>query len=722
MLSNRDLTPTPTAVSTALDSLRDKIRGFVDIASEEQLREVAQLIDRLSISNKAPFRLGDLPFDLLEYTAQTFFTREEAAPLMRINSTLGEFFANVVWKYIDMAGGKISGKDVSPHALIRNARRIRHVDLTDTHPGFIVSLYFPNATSIAFDLDKSFENMFTLHLSQLLNLRHVSITVLDSSDDSIRATAVKWINSARNSEHVKTISFEIDDASDNQQVLSRNLAALLDQISNKSRIRIPWISLESLSDEIVPFLPSMLTELNLIQSVPEQCMGEVNRQVFGSNTTSIFIHLKILCVQACCNNPELYDFNTFTPDRFKMLNHLSVAVPKTACDGHEKSPLPTIFSKKWVNVTDFELRGNETVMPWGSQIFAALPHLRKCDIVGVRDLAMDFTAQSRYHLRSLALHYSSIISLSTLYGQLPHLSSIELSCMSILIVTLRLMSSCPRLVEVKLNSCSISDEAIAAIHSHPCHSVRRLVISSVAPSHCLHNIMPAFPGLRVLDVSENIQYKYAMKESFKMHRRVEGDNISYVKCSTEDQHQAAERGKKREEWLRELQQMGAKLVQYDATKPDQSTSLRNELKNIDVAMGAKLVQYDATKPDQSTSLRNELKNIDVAVLIPPCEHSTQRNVKDEAQRMVHETKAMLHMLEQVKIHFKDVSEEDADRVLRQCPEVTPFVRHLILEKMELIKKNEYNISKNDLEKYLHSKPESISSFFSHHKDEFKPRQ
>ncbi|KAI8871407.1 hypothetical protein GQ42DRAFT_154491 [Ramicandelaber brevisporus] len=200
--------------------------------------------------------------------------------------------------------------------------------------------------------------------------------------------------------------------------------------------------------------------------------------------------------------------------------------------------------------------------------------------------------------------------------------------------------------------------------------------------------MPAFPGLRVLDVSE-----YAMKESFKMHRRVEGDNISYVKCSTEDQHQAAERGKKREEWIRELQQMGAKLV-----------------------------QYDATKPDQSTSLRNELKNIDVAVLIPPCEHSTQRNVKDEAQRLVHETKAMLHMPEQVKIHFKDVSEEDADRVLKQCPEVTPFVRHLILEKMKLVKKNEYNVSKNDLEKYLHGKPESISSFFSHHKDDFKPRQ
>ncbi|KAI8873804.1 hypothetical protein GQ42DRAFT_152425 [Ramicandelaber brevisporus] len=298
MLSERDLTPTPAAITTTLDSLRDKIRGFVDIASEDQLREVSRLIDRLSISNKAPFRLGDLPFDLLEYTAQNFFTPKEAAPLMRTSSALGEFFANVVWKYIYMNGTKISGKDVSSHALIRNARRIRHVDLTDTPPDLFVSLHFPNATWIAFDLDKSFENMFTLHLSQLLNLRHVMITVLEKSDDSIIAIAVKWINHIRNSRHVKTISFEIDDASDNQQLASRNLVTLLGQISNKSRIRVQWISLNKLSDVIIPFMPSMLTFLDMSQSVPDRC----------------------------------------------------IAVPKTACGGHEKSPLPTIFSKKWSNL------------------------------------------------------------------------------------------------------------------------------------------------------------------------------------------------------------------------------------------------------------------------------------------------------------------------------------------------------------------------------------
>ncbi|KAI8867650.1 hypothetical protein GQ42DRAFT_53107 [Ramicandelaber brevisporus] len=502
MLSDRDLTPTPTIVSTALDSLRDKIRSFADTADEEQLREVARLIDRLSISNSGPFRLLDLPFDLLEYTVQNFFTRKEAAPLMRINSTLGEFFANVVWKHIDMNGAKVCDKDVSSHALIRNARRIRHVWLTNTPPDLFVSLHFPSATWIVFDLDKSFENMFTLHLSQLSSLRRVGITIKEDSDDSIIATAAKWINSNRSSGHVKTISFEIDDASDNQQVLSRNLAALLNHISNKSRIRIQWISLNKLSDEIIPFLSSILTILDISQSLPDRCMGMVNKQIFGSDSTSVFAHLKILSVQACCNNPELYDFKTFTPDRFKKVYRLSVAAPQNACDGHEKSPLPTIFSKQWVNVTDFELRGNETVIPWGSQIFKVLPHLRKCAIMGLRELAMDFAAQTRHLLHSLVLHYSSIISLNTLYGQLPHLNNIELSCMNILPVTLRLMASCPRLVEVKLTACSITDEAVAIIHKHLCHSVRRLIISNVTETQRLHHIMPAFPGLRVLNVSE----------------------------------------------------------------------------------------------------------------------------------------------------------------------------------------------------------------------------
>ncbi|KAI8872037.1 hypothetical protein GQ42DRAFT_153945 [Ramicandelaber brevisporus] len=235
---------TTATVSTTLDSLRDKIRGFVDTANEEQLREVSRLIDRLSISNSGPFRLGDLPFDLLEYTAQNFFTPKEAAPLTRINSTLGEFFANVVWKRIVMTGGKISGKDVSSHALIRNARRIRHVNLSNIPQDFLVSLHFPNVTSITFDLDKS-------------------------------------------SGHVKTIMLEVGSSSSNMQLASRNLAALLDQISNKSRIRVKCSTFSKLSDEVVPFLPSLITKLNLIQNVPDQCMGMINRQYFYSSEDTL---------------------------------------------------------------------------------------------------------------------------------------------------------------------------------------------------------------------------------------------------------------------------------------------------------------------------------------------------------------------------------------------------------------------------------------------------
>ncbi|KAI8872036.1 hypothetical protein GQ42DRAFT_153944 [Ramicandelaber brevisporus] len=280
------------------------------------------------------------------------------------------------------------------------------------------------------------------------------------------------------------------------------MAALLDQISNKSRIRAHCNSLVTLFDEVIPFLPSLITKLNLIQNVPDQCMGMINRQVFGLNPTSIFVHLKILSIQACCNNPELYDFKTFTPDRFKVLDHLSVAVPNCVCEGHTKSPLSMIFSKQWVNVIDFELRGNETVMPWGSQLFKALPHLRNCAIVGVSGLIMDLTPRPQFHLRALALHCSSTLNLSALCDQLPHLNNFEINRQGIGHAILRLMSSCPRLVEVQLTACSITDDAITTIHNYPCHSVRRVVISDVLKSDCLHHIMPAFPGLRVLDVSK----------------------------------------------------------------------------------------------------------------------------------------------------------------------------------------------------------------------------
>ncbi|KAI8870812.1 hypothetical protein GQ42DRAFT_168802 [Ramicandelaber brevisporus] len=162
---------TTTALSTALDSLRDKIHSFADTADEEQLREVAQLIDRLSISNSGPFRLFDLPYELLEYTAESYFTREEAAPILPVNKVFNELFANRVWKSIEFNNMMIHGRNVPQDVLVKNARRIRTVDLKYIKPDFSVSGYFPFATSITFQVKKDMEMMFTLHLEQMKYLR-----------------------------------------------------------------------------------------------------------------------------------------------------------------------------------------------------------------------------------------------------------------------------------------------------------------------------------------------------------------------------------------------------------------------------------------------------------------------------------------------------------------------------------------------------------------------
>ncbi|KAI8866597.1 hypothetical protein GQ42DRAFT_165398 [Ramicandelaber brevisporus] len=120
---------TLSTLSTVLDSLRTKIRSFVDTADDEQLREVAQLIDRLSISNSGPFRLLDLPYELLEYTAERYFTRKEATPILPVNRVFNELFVNRVWKSIEFENMMADGSKVPKKALIKNIQRIRVVDL-----------------------------------------------------------------------------------------------------------------------------------------------------------------------------------------------------------------------------------------------------------------------------------------------------------------------------------------------------------------------------------------------------------------------------------------------------------------------------------------------------------------------------------------------------------------------------------------------------------------
>ncbi|KAI8873801.1 hypothetical protein GQ42DRAFT_160270 [Ramicandelaber brevisporus] len=495
---------TITAISTALDSLRDKIRSFADTADEEQLRGVAQLIDRLSISNNGPFRLLDLPYELLEYTAVRYFTREEAVPILPVNQVFNELFANRVWKSIEFNNMKVDDCEVSPVILMKNFRRIRAVELESIKADFFVSGYFQYATSIVFDLKDEMEMMFMLHLEQMKCLRRVTLTVNDKSDSVIDAAA-KWIDNNHRSGHVQQIVIKVAYSQDNRKAVHL-MASLMDKIKFKKRIRLDCGSLQIFPASVIPWMPTTLTSLSVARSTPTNCHGEINKQVFGTVPESIFVHLRTLSVRVCCSNSSLYDFQSFVPERFPVLRFLIMSMSKPRCTEDADIPLTTMFSnKQWPSITYLGFVGNGTKVPEvGRLLFKAMPVLQSYLISNIEEFDISPAPDTCLTISNLCLA-NTTLEMSNLRGKFACLVRLELDQVIIDSNYLQLMASCTRLVEIKLKDCYVTDDAMAAVYSYPCNSVRKVVISKDSIdifADSIARLLPAFPNIRVLDLTD----------------------------------------------------------------------------------------------------------------------------------------------------------------------------------------------------------------------------
>ncbi|KAI8868750.1 hypothetical protein GQ42DRAFT_179755 [Ramicandelaber brevisporus] len=467
---------TITKPSTSLDSLRDKIRRFADTADEEHLREVAQLIDRLTISNNEPFRLLDLPYELLEYTAQRYFTRKEAVPILPVNRVFNELFANSIWNSVEFDDMMVNGCIVSPVVLMKNARRIRSVKLWSIWPNSFVSTYFPFTTAITFELKDSMETMFTLHLEQMKFLRRVILTINMLTD--VINSAAEWIDDSSRSGHVQQI---VISAMNHLYFWHSDhvLASLMDKIKFKKRIR-----LES-------------------EEMPRSCHGEINKLVFGTDPESVFVHLHTLSVQVCCNKSGLYDFQSFVPERFPVLSCLTMSIPWQSCNGDVDTPLMTIFSnKQWPSVTELELVGEYTMIPEaGRLLFKAMRALQSCAFQYMADIDISSGIETSLSISRLSLAYTDL-KMSHIRGKLACLVYLELNDIEIDSNHLQFIASCMRLVEIKLADCKITDDAITTVYKYPCNSVRKAIFSEYESRMLMDRIahlLPAFPNLRILD-------------------------------------------------------------------------------------------------------------------------------------------------------------------------------------------------------------------------------
>ncbi|KAI8868590.1 hypothetical protein GQ42DRAFT_38638 [Ramicandelaber brevisporus] len=492
-----------STLSTALDSLRAKIHHFADTADEEQLREVAQLIDHLSSPNRNPLRLLDLPYELLEYTAERYFNRNEAVPVLPVNRVLSELFANSIWRCIESTDIPVSGYNLPHDALMKNVRRIRAVNLRSIKPDFFVSGFFAYATSITFQVEREMETMFTLHLEQMKYLRRV-IIILNSESHNVINVVTKWINDSHRSGHVQQIVIDAAYYPINQRSI-HVLTSLMDMIKFKKRIRLDCAHREPFPNSIIQYMPVTLTKLNIAEAISMSCCGAINKQVFGTDPDSVFVHLRVLSVKACCSNSSLYHFQSFVPERFPVLRRLSIRVPRQTCIETIDTPLVTIFSNnQWLSIADFKLVGNSTKAPGIGQLaFKAMPALQKCTFQYMVGIDTPSGLDTRLTISELSLT-KTFLKMSRLRGNFACLVRLELNGMEIDLDYLQLMASCKRLVEIKLIGCDIAEDMPETVSDYPCSSVRKVVISYDDADDFtddIAHILPAFPNIRVLDLT-----------------------------------------------------------------------------------------------------------------------------------------------------------------------------------------------------------------------------
>ncbi|KAI8870107.1 hypothetical protein GQ42DRAFT_162976 [Ramicandelaber brevisporus] len=393
--------------------------------------------------------------------------------------------------------------EVPMDVLMKNVRRIRSVNLWSITPDFFVSGYFQYATSVAFELKEDMEKMFTLHLEQMKYLRHVTLTINDMPGSVIDAAA-KWVDDNRRSGHVQQIVIDAECYPDDPQATPL-MALLMDKIKFKKRIRVDCASLQIFPVSVIPWMPVTLTSLSIIHATRADCHGEFNKQVFGTDPESVFVHLHMLCVRVCCNDSNLYDFQSFVPERFPVLRLLIMSVPKQSCNGDADTPLRTIFSnKQWPSIADLAFVGNDTVVPEvGRLLFKAMPAVQSWTFQHMTELDISSDLDMCLTISNLCLA-NTTLEMSNLRGKFACLVYLELGKMIFGLNFLRLMASCTRLVEIKLKNCYGTCEAMAAVYSYPCNSVRKVVISKGSGEMFIDrlvHLLPAFPNIRVLDLT-----------------------------------------------------------------------------------------------------------------------------------------------------------------------------------------------------------------------------
>ncbi|KAI8867343.1 hypothetical protein GQ42DRAFT_164854 [Ramicandelaber brevisporus] len=448
-----------------------------------------------------PARLLQLPYELIEYTVEEFFTQGEAAHLITLNRAFFQLFSKKTWHKISLDGITLVGEWLPLEVLGRYGSHVRDLYIETYNPEADVSALFPHVAVLNFYMTDYFVEMFTVHLERMRNLQKLTLDVVPESGDAVDP-AVEWINDVNRSAHVRSIVIVFGLEEDEWPEVYLITESLLTRIADKTRISINCDAIEPFPAQMAHHLPLMLSRLDASEYIASACLNRINKQLFGSPERTIYSNLRVLGIQPCCNRPGLYNFSSFTPDRFPVLRTLCVAIPKQPCDESSSHPLMTIFSRPWLTVTSFLFYGNEASVPEISGILRSMPNLIDAELYNTGFPEIDGKALPR-RLQTLTFG-SCEFDPTSMIGHMQFVTRLNYSGLIFDEVDFEFFASCPRLAQIEFTDCGVEDPEGDWVKTCARSSVRKITIKEEFDNGEIPSgfecALGLFPNLKTVDI------------------------------------------------------------------------------------------------------------------------------------------------------------------------------------------------------------------------------
>ncbi|KAI8867726.1 hypothetical protein GQ42DRAFT_164598 [Ramicandelaber brevisporus] len=316
-------------------------------------------------------RLFVLPYDLLEEIA-TYFSPQEAALLLTVNSQFHDAFARAIWHRLYLNDDRVDRISASAWETYGHLVRIATVDFCEPHEHLDV-VRMPNVVDLTLYL--TYRGYSIFESAELSNQRRLHLKLPQQGWTSF--AAVKGAELAQRLEqsgHPISVDWDIH-AEKHKQVVA--IDEILGPITNTAlySFTIAADSKHPVALEQLPKLAEMLTELGLHHS-------QFAFDCFLGNSGTTFprlVKLDLRYVDMSETGPV--DANILTPHRFPVLQRLSFA----GLSRSDLEWLEVVFSYSWLSITELAFFNSSIPLKFAT-IASRVPNLRRLAVKGFGDM------------------------------------------------------------------------------------------------------------------------------------------------------------------------------------------------------------------------------------------------------------------------------------------------------------------------------------------------